>query len=51
MEKKNNMTGVKALIIMLSSAAAIFIGALVVKSPTVVNLIVAGLIAIFLSMG
>ncbi len=50
MEKKNNMTGVKALIIMLSSAAAIFIGALVVKSPTVVNLIVAGLIAIFLSM-
>lgn len=50
MEKKNNMTGTKALVIMLASAAAIFIGALVIKSPTVVNLTAAGLIAIFLSM-
>lgn len=49
-EKKNNMTGTKALIIMVASAAAIFLGALVIKSPTVVNLIVAGLVAIFLSM-
>lgn len=49
-EKKNNMTGTKALIIMIASAAAIFLGALVIKSPTVVNLIVAGLVAIFLSM-
>lgn len=50
MEKKNNMTGAKALIIMIASAATIFLGALVVKSPTVVNLIVAGLIAMFLAM-
>lgn len=50
MEKKNNMTGTKALIIMVASAAVIFIGALVIKSPTVVNLIVAGLVAIFLAM-
>ena len=44
------MTGTKALIIMVASAAVIFIGALVIKSPTVVNLIVAGLVAIFLAM-
>ena len=50
MEKKINMTGAKALIIMIASAATIFLGALVVKSPTVVNLIVAGLIAMFLAM-
>lgn len=50
MEKKNNMTGTKALIIMVASAATIFLGALVVKSPTVVNLIVAGLVAMFLAM-
>lgn len=48
--KTNNMTGTKALIIMIASAAAIFVGALVIKSPTVVNLIAAGLIAIFLAM-
>ena len=49
-ERKNNMTGTKALIIMLASAATIFLGALLVKSPTVVNLIVAGLVAMTLAM-
>ena len=49
-ERKNTMTGTKALIIMLASAATIFLGALLVKSPTVVNLIVAGLVAMTLSM-
>ena len=50
MEVKGKITGSKALIILLASAACILLGALVIKSPTVVNLIVAGLVASFLAM-
>ena len=38
------------MIILAASAACILLGALVIKSPTVVNLIVAGLVASFLAM-
>lgn len=47
---KGKMNGTKALIIMIASAAVIFIGALWLKTPTVVNLITAGLVASFLAM-
>lgn len=50
MEVKGNMTGAKAAVILVASAAIILLGALVIKSPTVVNLIAAGLVAIFLAM-
>lgn len=50
MEAKGRMTGAKAAVILTASTAIILLGALVIKSPTVVNLIAAGLTAIFLSM-
>lgn len=50
METKGKMTSGRAMIILLASAACILLGALVIKSPTVVNLIVAGLVASFLAM-
>ncbi|MCR5181545.1 MAG: Na+/H+ antiporter NhaC [Clostridia bacterium] len=49
-EKKVKVDGAKALIILLASAAVILLGALVIKSPTVVNLIIAGLVASVLGM-
>ena len=49
-EKKTNMTGAKALIILIASAACILLGALVIKSPTIVNLIAAGAVASGLGM-
>jgi len=50
METKGKMTSGRAMIILAASAACILLGALVIKSPTVVNLIVAGLVASFLAM-
>ena len=50
METKGKMTSGRAMIILLASAACILLGALVIKSPTVVNLIIAGLVASFLAM-
>ncbi len=50
METKGKMTSGRAMIILVASAACILLGALVIKSPTVVNLIVAGLVASFLAM-
>ena len=50
METKGKMTSGRAMIILLASAACILLGALVIKSPTVVNLIIAGLVTSFLAM-
>ena len=50
MDSKNKMTEGKAFVILIASAAVILLGALVIKSPTVVNLLFAGLVASFLAM-
>ena len=47
MDSKNKMTEGKAFVILIASAAVILLGALVIKSPTVVNLLFAGLVASF----
>lgn len=47
---RTKMTEGKAFVILIASAAVILLGALVIKSPTVVNLLFAGLVASFLAM-
>lgn len=50
MSENKKMSGAKALVILLASAACILLGALVIKSPTIVNLIAAGAVASGLGM-